>query len=327
MIRCLLRMFFSIIIIFSTNTLANASPNWLTISEGADAAYQVDQEKVIFSGEAPNRQLDMWMKTTYKTSLAATPNPIGSYMLSHYLVKEGSLTFILMERNMYLPEGELHDEFQNHTDKWHTTTEKSPIGFVAKRIFNDYGKDLPMDNNNKNDTPEIGKPVVDSPKVTLDPKELKKALDDDRIKHGIDKNEKKWFYVQDTDTIWHFLDSEHMTADFWLLDSPKRGKSYRLNFSFNDSRPGRHSIKESITVVVDNKAWVLSEPLASDGTSFPNAIFNYSFNIPNSLIQALLVTKSGVTIKWRHSLGEWKDYEYTIPEKKVHDIQLMYLGA
>jgi hypothetical protein len=289
--------------------------NWLTMDEKSTSIYQIDTERITFSGEEADQygQLELWMKTIEKDGS-------GSYMLSNYLVKK-NLNFVLKERTSYSASGEIKNSFHNtNLDKWLVTTPSSPIGGIAAQIFANYQKDPESLKN----MALVNAPA--DPQIVVNPEELKQALDDKRIKNGQNKDGTKWFYVRDTWSAYHFLEKEHMTADFWLITGTNT-KYSRFNFSFSDERAGSHTMKEAVTILVDNQEWVLSPPITPGATSFPNAMFNYSYNIPNSLLQALLTTQNGITVKWRQSWGSWKDYDYTIPAKTVHDIQLMYAGC
>lgn len=312
-----------VIMLFWANTPAFAA-KWITVDEKTTANYQVDTETIEFSGGDNDKQLEVWMKTVEK-------NGSGSYMLSHYLVRE-NLNFILKERTTYSISGQVMDSFHNNNlDKWTVTTQNSPIGAIAVRLFADYRKnpesfknkitanDALFDPALKNDLPESGQRVIN-------PQELQQAIADNRIKNGQNKDGTKWFYVRDTWTAYHFLNKEHMTADFWLITGPST-KYSRFNFSFSDDRAGSHTLKEAVTIRIDNKEWVLAQQMAPGATNFPTAMFNYSFLIPDSLLQALLTTSSDITVKWKHSWGGWRDYDYTIPAKVVRDIQLMYAGC
>jgi hypothetical protein len=298
--------------------------NWVTLDDRSTATYQVDTDRIAFSGEESDKQLEVWMKTIDK-------NGSGTYMLSNYLVRE-NLNFILKERTSYSAVGQAAGSFQNtNLDKWTATTASSPIGTVASRLFADYHKN-PEAFLNK-DMIYAGQPEtavkseeLQSAQPTVNPQELKQALADNRINSGQNPDGTKWFYVRDTWSVYHFLSKEHMTADFWLIAGANT-KYPRFNFSFNDARAGSHTIKETVVIKVDEREWVLNRPVTPGATSFPSAMFNYSFPIPDSLLQALLVTQNGVTVKWKHSWGGWKDYEYIIPVKIVHDIQLMYAGC
>lgn len=86
-------------------------------------------------------------------------------------------------------------------------------------------------------------------------------------------------------------------------------------------------LKAAVTISVDGKEWILTQPVAPGVTSFPESMFQNSFMMPDSLMQALQALNVGITVKWKHSWGGWNDYEYTIPAEIARNVQLMYAGC
>lgn len=301
---------------------AGAAPNWTTMHEDQQAVHQIDTDRVIFSGDAPDRQVEVWMKSIVKNG--------ANYIIARYQVREKGLYFILKERTMYSPAGQaIGSTFVNKTDNWSATTAGTPIGAIATRLFADHA-------NNPAAFPAAGpeaeqpggEPVPEKQPPQVNPQELKQALEDERIKHE-EKNGAKWYYVRDTHTVYYFLSKHRMTADFYLFPHGDNGKQTRqLHINLNDTRTGTHSTKQSVTVRIDGKEWHLRALTSSPGAGGSSGVsFTYHFNLPDSLIEALFATKTGVTVKWQYMYGEWKNLEYTIPDKIVRDIQMMYAGC
>jgi hypothetical protein len=109
--------------------IAVAAPAWVTMSETAALVYQIDRDSLRFSGAEADRQLDVWMKTVEKEH--------GSYLLSHYLVREKGLTFILKEKKAFSATDEARGAYINPGGEWKATTAASPIGSIALRLFAD----------------------------------------------------------------------------------------------------------------------------------------------------------------------------------------------
>jgi hypothetical protein len=319
MIRGIKVLLLGVTVLIWATTPALAA-TWVTVDERPTAQYQIDTETLNISGEESNRQLEVWMKSIPK-------NSNGIYMVAQYIVKENDLSFLMKERTTYSASGQNIGKFTAASDKWTANNANSPIGAIAARFFADYRKN-PESFKNKEyfnaKISEAAKPA--SVSVTFDPKELQKALDNNRIKHGEKNDGVKWFYVRDTWTTYHLLNRERMTADFWLVI--KAGTKYaRFNFSFSDNRPGSHMLKAAVTISVDGKEWLLTQPVEAGATSFPESMFQYSFMVPDSLMQVLLNLNGGITVKWKHSWGGWNDYEYTIPAEIARNVQLMYAGC
>lgn len=310
-----------------------AFPNWVTTEEKPTAVYQFDTESVRFSGEDTDKQLEVWMKTLSKDGT-------GSYLLAHYLVKENGMQFILKDRTFYSANGVATSSFQNKSDKWNATTPDTPIGSIATRLFAEYRKNPESFNsktliNNpeeqgalsaKNKEASLNMEVTE---IAVDPNEVKKALDDEQIKKDTNDDGTRIFYVRDKrgpalfSGIFHYV-----TADFCLSIDTNNKRSAILKFSTEDTRSGAHQEKEAITIQIDGKNWVLSPPLNSDSSGRNSVKFKYAFNLPNSLIQALVATKTPVTIKWMHRYNNyWEDHERIIPDNKLRAIQLMYIGC
>lgn len=299
--------------------------NWVTVEERLTATYQIDAQTVKFTGEDADRQLDIWVKIVSQESA-------GTFLASHYIVKENPLAFLMPERDTYSAVGQVVNKFTSDSEKWIATTPSSPIGAIATRLFADYRKN-PEAFKDQATLTELAvagnvpqSPKANSGQVSFDPQEVTKALADHKINNGQNPDGTRWYYVRDTWTSRHLLNSEHMTADFWLTISGST-KEPRFNFTFSDSRSGSHTIKDAVAIRIDDRDWILAQPVFPGATRFPEGMFQYSFLLPESLLQALLTTNNGITVKWKHSWEGWKDYEYTIPAETVRYIQLMYAGC
>lgn len=79
---------------------------------------------------------------------------------------------------------------------------------------------------------------------------------------------------------------------------------------------------------IDGSEWRLNALSTSPGVGGSGtATFTYYYRLPDTLIEAIFAAKTGITIKWQYMQGSWKDLEYTIPDKIVRDIQMMYAGC
>ncbi len=302
---------------------ALAAPNWVTMHEDHYALHQADLNAVTFTGEATDRQLEVWMKSVNKDG--------SGYMIARYYVREKGLTAILKERTMYSSSGRATGKpFVNQTDKWWATTASSPIGAIATRLFTGQAPN-PADGASPAAAAGAAQPdaapIAEKHLPQINPNELKQALDDERIKQE-EKNGSKWYRVRDTHTIYYFLDKNRMTADFYLFAHSGAAQTRQLQLTLSDTRPGTHSSKQSVTVQIDGKEWPLKALPSSPGAvGSYEASFTYYFDLPDSLVEAIFATKTGITVKWQYMHGKWKDLEYTIPYKIVRDIQLMYAGC
>jgi hypothetical protein len=311
----------SILFFVSTSICA---AEWITVEESPTAKFLVDTDTLKFSGEETDPQMEVWIKSYYQ-------HEAGGYMVADYVIKERGLSFMMKERTSYSASDQVVNKFTSSSEKWTATTPSTPVGAIATKLFANYKKNsgvvkpeelgVPTQNDSSD------KPKIDSEQVVVDPAEFKNALEDKKIKNGVKKDGTKWFYVRDTWSTYHLLDREHMSADFWLIITGQNTRYTRFNFTFSDARAGSHTVKQSVRILVDGKEWVLDQRVDPGETSLPTAMFEYSFLIPDSLMQALLVTKDGVTVKWEHSWGGWNNYEYTIPAKTVRNIQMMYAGC
>lgn len=307
---------------FAAAPAAGAAPNWTTMHEDQNAVHQVDSERIAFSGDAADRQLEFWMKSVFK-------NGTG-WMVARYQVKEKGLVYIMKERTFYSPTGQATDSFVNKTDKWLTTTATTPIGAVATRLFADYAQNpdaFPAPAADAGQQPG-DQPAAAPTAVKFAPQEIKQALDDNRIKQE-DKDGSKAYRVRDTYTVYYGLSNHRMTADFYLFTYPGGARPQKhLNIALSDTRTGTHSTKPTVTVGIDGTEWQLRALSTSPGASGSSTVsFQYYYDLPEPLVQALLATKNGVTLKWQYMYGSWKTLEYTVPAKIVRDIQMMYAGC
>lgn len=285
------------IMIFCANTPVSAAPEWVTMDDTAKNIYQVDKQTITFSGDDTEKTVEIWVKVI-------TKDQPDSYSLTHLFIKE-NMMYMEREHGKYSKDGTTISSADSSAKGWGPLPSNSPGGRIAKQLFADY-------RTNK---------LIVTP-VAVDPQEVQKALDDNKIKHGLDdKSRTKWFYARDT----YSGNGYHTTFDLWLLVDANNNKTYRFNFSTYGGLPGRHTIKEAITVRVDGKEWVLSSPQPPGVTSFPDySMFSFSFNMPYSLVQAIMTTKNGITVKW--NMNSY-DQEYTIPADIVHNMSLMYAGC
>jgi hypothetical protein len=301
---------------------ALAAPNWTTLHEDQNSIFQVDYDRLTFSGEAPDRQVELWMKSLGKNGAVN--------FINRYKVKEKGLSFALMEQNLHLKNGQIVS-FINKTEKWTETTASSPIGAVATRLFAEQAQNpaaFPPAAAEPGQQP-VDQPAAAAPQAPkFTPQEIKQALDDDRIKQE-EKDGSKWYRVRDTHTIYYGLSNHRLTADFCLFTYANAKPKKHLNITLSDTRSGTHSAKTGITVKIDGSEWRLNALSTSPGVGGSgSASFTYYYSLPDSLVDAIFAAKNGVTVKWQYMYGgTWKDLEYTIPDKIVRDIQIMYAGC
>lgn len=323
------KLLFMIGVILAILTVPGFASNWVAMEEKAGAVHQIDMETLQFSGEDADKQVEVWMKSLPKDGT-------GSYYIAHYLVKENGLTFILKDRTFYSVNGVVLNSFQNNTDKWNPTTPSTPIGSVAIRLFAEYHKNPeafnPKQLTNSFDgqralSAEIK--IKETAEPLVEPNEVKKALDEEQIKKGRNADGADSFYVRDRRGPALFSGISHfVTTDFYLTIGANANRTATLQFSTEDTRAGVHKEKGKLTIQIDGKDWVLASPLYSDTFGSSSAKYMYSYKLPDTLIQAIAVTKNPVTIKWMHSYNNsWEDRERTIPDKTLRAIQLMYLGC
>lgn len=321
--RFLVYFILPIFILVFENAVVLAAPNWITMDDKPIVTYQVDTETIRFLGDEPDKQLSVWMKSIEKSGALG-------YMVAHYLVKE-NLNFVLLERSSYSVSGQLLDTFTNKSpDKWTETTKNSPIGSIATRLYVDYRKDPDAFKNNTLQNSLTSTPVTKnessaSSQIVVDPQEVKKALEDDRIKFK-ETDGSRNYYVRARQGA-HLFSRETDQFDFGLSFYPNNSKSTILKVSIRISGTGA-SMKEGVTVVVDGRSWHLAPPISDESSgSYGNITFKYSFNMTDSLVQALATAKGPVSVKWKYKIGAWEEREFVVQDKSLHDIQLMYLGC
>jgi hypothetical protein len=286
-----------IVMLFCTNMPVSAAPEWVTMDDTAKKIYQVDKQTINYSGEDADKTVEIWIKVI-------TKDQADSYGLVHVYIKE-NMMYMEKENGKYSADGTTLSSTESSSKGWGPLLPNSPAGRIAKQLFVDYRA------NNK--------PIATT-QITVDPQELQKALND-KIKHGVGNGQTKYFYVRDTCTER----GVHTTFDFWLLNDANNNKTYRLNFSTLTGVPGRHTINVGVIVGVDGREWKLSSPQPPGVTSFPDQQnFEYSFNLPYSLVQAIMETKNGITVKWRYDSSDWG---YIIPASIVHNMSIMYAGC
>lgn len=277
---------------------------YATMEQVGKAIYQVDKETINFQGEGTDKSVEVWLR------IIETDKP-GAYSLVHFFIKE-NMTYMKKEHTRY-SSGVVLSSADFSEKGWMPLPAESPLGHIAKRLFADYRES------------EASK----APAITADPQELKKALEDERIKEKENKDGTKSYYVRDKrgpalfSGIYHYV-----TLDFYASFDAKHNRSTVLHFSIEDTRAGGHMLKEAVTIVVDGKEWVLTPPLTSDVSGYSSANFKHTYRMPAALVNALTATKGAVTVKWKHRYNNnWDDHERVIPDKVLHDIQLMYAGC
>lgn len=279
---------------------AGAAPVWVAMCDMGDYAYQVDTNTLRFTGEETDKTLDLWIKTVKK----GQPDV---YRITHLFIKE-NMMYMEKEYDRYSPiDGALISTANSSGKGWSPLTVDTPAEIIAKQLFADYRSKVK---------------VVDPFSVTVDPRELQKALDEKKIKQGVDDGRgTKWFYVRDTCKSR----GAHLTFDFWLLVERGNSKDCRLNFSMVTGLEGSHVVKKGVVVRIDGQEWLLTPPVPKGATSFPGGqTFSYSFVLPTPLVQAIMTAKGGVTLQWHYNSGL---SEYTIPAEQARNIGLMYAGC
>lgn len=118
-------------VLFCLGSSTVAAQNWVTMSDTPMTTYQIDKDTVTFSGSEADRQVEVWMKMILK-------NENGKTIVGHYLVREKDLSFLLKERIFYAASGTKEAEVDATQSGWKPTNEKSPIGFIAKKLFAEY---------------------------------------------------------------------------------------------------------------------------------------------------------------------------------------------
>jgi len=299
-----------LILLFNRPALAS---EWISMGYTMQATYQVDASQLKFSGEGNDKQLEMVMKIVPKDKSLITD-------VSYYVVKQ-NLNYILQKRETFSPQGKLMNSFPNSDlTNWTQAAPNSPVGYLATLLFSDYRKTPDTFN-------QMAKDDLTAGTINFDQQELTQALHDNKIKHGVNKDGTKWFYVGDSCTHLAY----QMGAVFWFVNGTD--KAYpRFNFSFTGGGSGEHRMYSTVTFKIDNQEWILSQQMPFGDTArnysmFDSSFFNFSLYIPDPVLKALLTTKNGVTVKWKENYNGWRDYEYTIPPDIVYRIQLMYAGC
>ncbi|BBB90797.1 MAG TPA: hypothetical protein PKA28_19120 [Methylomusa anaerophila] len=297
------------VVLFWANAPVVAAYDWFTMVETGGVVYQVDKQTIKFWGEDAERSLEMWIR------IIDTRRP-DVYSHVHYLVRQNDMTFMKKEHIMYSISGAVIITTDTSSKGWMPLSAESPVGIMAKHLFADYHED------------EGNSEAPAASAITVNRQELKQALEDDRIKHKVQKDGTKLFSVQDAKIPGLFSGISHsLRTDYCLSIDASNYRSTTFRFKLEDTRPGVHSLRQSVTIQVDDKEWVLTLPLSFNSDGYRSVAFTIVFKMPDSLVNAMTATKNPVKIKWKHCYnGEWRDYERVIPDKALHDIQLMYLG-
>lgn len=292
------------IMLFLVSSSVLAAPNWVTVVETTKIIFQFDKETVVFQGTDGDRSVDFWMKIIEKEKPDA-------YGLVHYVVKETGLIYLKKEHNVYSPFGDVISSSDSTSKGWAPLPPDSPTGRIARNLFGDRASQ------------STARPVT--PAVTVDPQEVKKALEDDRIKLK-EKDGSRSYYVRGRQGA-HLFSAETDQFFFNLNYDPNNNKSTTLKVSIRLSGMGA-SMKEAVDVVVDGKSWHLAPPIADDSSGgYGSVTFVMTFNMPDALVQALATTKGPVSVKWKQKIRGWEDKEFIVQDKSLYDIQLMYLGC
>lgn len=296
-------LFLLMVVLFSVNT-ANAA-TWTNMAESAKSIFQVDKDTVKYSGDDNNRTVDFWMKVVSKEKA-------DTYSLIHYLVREVDLTYLKKEHNVYSNAGGIIISNDFTANGWAPAAPDSATGFITKKLFVEYKANL-------------AKSAPAAPAVTVDPQEVKKALEDNLIKSK-EKDGSRSYYVRARQGA-HLFSAETDEFYFNLSYDANNNKSTTLKVSIRLSGTGA-SMKEAVDVVVDGRSWHLAPPITSDSSGgYGSLNFTMIFNMPDALLQALATTKGPVSVKWKQKIRDWEDKEFIVQDKSLHDIQLMYLGC
>jgi len=294
----------TIVMLLVVSSSVVAAPNWVTVVETTKTIFQFDKETVVFQGMDGDKSVDFWMKISEKK------NP-DAYGLVHYVVKEGGLLYLKKEHNIYSASGDVINSSDSTAKGWAPLQSDSPAELIARDLFGNRASQSATEPT--------------APAVTVDPQEVKKALDDDRINLK-EKDGSRSYYVRARQGA-HWFSAETDQFFFNLNYGSKNNKSTTLKVSIRLS--GRAaSMKEAVDVVVDGKSWHLAPPIADNSSSgYSDITFEMTFNMSDSLVQALATTKGPVIVKWKQKVSSWEDKEFIVQDKSLHDIQLMYLGC
>ena len=293
-----------IIMLLAVSSSVVAAPNWVTVVETTKIIFQFDKETVIFQGTDGDRSVDFWMKIIKEEKPDA-------YGLVHYVVKETGLIYLKKEHNVYSASGDVISSSDSTSKGWAPLQSESPAGRIARNLFGDRASQ------------SAAKPAA--PAVTVDPQEVKKALEDDRIKIK-EKDGSRSYYVRARQGA-HLFSAETDQFFFYLNYDPNNNKSTTFKVSIRLSGMGA-SMKEAVDIVVDGKSWHLAPPIADNSSSgYGNITFEMTFTMPDALVQALVMTKGPVSVKWKQKRGNWENKEFIVQDKSLYDIQLMYLGC
>lgn len=297
----------TIIMLFVVCSSVLAAPNWVTVVDTPKTTFQYDKETVVFLGTDGDRSVDFWMRIVDKEKP-------GAYGLVHYVVKEAGLTYLKKEHNVYSAAGDVISSSDSTSKGWAPLPAESPAGRIARSLFGDRASQ------------PVAQPAAPAaPAVTVDPQEVKKALEEDRIKLK-DSDGYRSYSVRARQGA-HWFSSETDQFFFNLNYNPNNNKSTTLKVDIRLSGTGA-SMKQAVDVVVDGRPWHLAPPIAENSSgSYGNIYFEMTFNMPEALVQALATTKGPVSVRWKQKIGIWEDKEFILQDKSLRDIQLMYLGC
>jgi hypothetical protein len=149
---------------------------------------------------------------------------------------------------------------------------------------------------------------------------VKQAIKENKIHHDKDKKGNQWFCVEDRKTVATLSEGTFMHVSFCLIKSNDNQLSEKLNFEYSCN--GHYWVKKYVIMTIDGK----DQLLTPSSTSNNDGSVHFKFDLSKEILQAIAATNGGITLKWSDSYDskKWRVKDYTIPEKFVHNIQLMY---
>lgn len=310
-------------ILISCNTVF-ASPTWVSVYEDQDVVYLVDKDRLQVTDDENKKLLDMWVKFFQKKG-DGNHTFAGAYDICHYAIKS-DYSYRLLERSHYRADNSQEGTtFVNQTDRWLAPTKpQTPLGKVATYLFAKQQEDPQLQLTDSQERGEIPfQKALPALIPVTNSKEWQQAITDGRIKAKADKE----FIVEDTYTIYYFLEKNHATFDFALVNQGQGNYKRGLYFTLQDPRAGTHQTGREIVLNIDGKPWKIDQPFWANESGTTSATFYRNYFVSGEVAQAILDAKV-LELKWRYSHnGEWKDFRYEIPAKILKDIQLLYKGG
>lgn len=294
----------TIITLFVVSSLVFAAHNYVTVVMTSKAIFQLDKESVVFQETDGDRSVDFWIR------IIEDEKP-DACSLVHYVVKDTGLIYLKKEHTIYSASNDVIGSSDSTAKGWAPLPPDSPTGRIARNLFADRASQS---------TANPAAPTA--PAVTVDPQEVKNALEDDRIKLK-EKDGSRSYYVQARQGA-HLFSAETDKFFFNLNYDSSNRKSTTLRVSIRLLGSGA-SMKEAVDVVVDGRSWHLAPPIANNSSGgHGDVTFDMTFNMPDALVQALAIAKGPVSVKWKQN---WEDKEYILQDKSLYDLKLMYLGC